>query len=314
MALTGGALIGSLSALLLSRQDNRQCLSQAFGRTFRDLRGTLVSAGRVTADNAQSVAAGVQHGAANVMETVTDMARPLPGALAGGVGTVMQTLGSTEDMMQEDIHDARQKNRASGRHSPDPARLRALVQTEVKDQLGRHHRLLEQRIHEHFDQQDAVIRSLTTSVNHMTVDARTRRGGRPWFLLLVAGGGYYLARQPQIQEKLRTYLEKLSPDTREHLRQAGESVREGVDHVWKGEDPRPALLDAVQETQQAVEQVVSRVKENATSGQPTEQADLHGAAADPSPELSKDSTRSPGSQPGIQERTISNPQDLKMRM
>ncbi|GGK40478.1 hypothetical protein GCM10008955_37840 [Deinococcus malanensis] len=48
LTLTGGAVIGSLTALLLSRQDNRQCLSQALGRSLRNLRGTLASAVQVT--------------------------------------------------------------------------------------------------------------------------------------------------------------------------------------------------------------------------------------------------------------------------
>ncbi|GGK40481.1 hypothetical protein GCM10008955_37850 [Deinococcus malanensis] len=222
---------------------------------------------------------------------MADVARPLPGALAGGVGAVMHTLSSAEDTMCNAAHDALQNHRPSPSRTPDSAHLRALVQTEVKNQIGRHHQQLEHLIHEHFDQQDAELRRLATSLNHMTVDVCARRGGIPWILLLLAGGGYYLARQPQVQEKLRTYAEKLSPDTRKHLQQAGESLHEGVDHVKKGEDPRPALRDAMQETQQAVGQVMSRVQENATGDPPAAPADTHTSAVAPSSPPSTTPTR-----------------------
>ncbi|AFZ67314.1 hypothetical protein [Deinococcus peraridilitoris] len=82
------------------------------------------------------------------------------------------------------------------------------------------------------------------------MDVRSRRGGSPLPLALLAAGAYYLWRNEGARNKVIDTLQNLNPGPQGNFERVGSALRGGVEAVKRGESPIDALRTAAQEAQQ----------------------------------------------------------------
>lgn len=243
------AALASLSVLLLRNPERRAAVARFAATTAEDLGSTAASAGQAVKSGTRTTTVGAQHLATTVAGTVVDVVKPVSTALAAGVGSVLPigssaaaTLTQKEASVMESTRTTAREARQALRNVPRMAEVQTLVKTEVSRQLAshlsQHHVELEQQLQQHFTQHEAAIDALGTQLaqlsRELSRETLPRRGGIPWRLLLLAGAGYYLWRNPQARQKMMDYVQQVRPGAQEKLQNAGQSVREGVDRLRSG--------------------------------------------------------------------------------
>ncbi|AFZ66303.1 PRC and DUF2382 domain-containing protein [Deinococcus peraridilitoris] len=297
----GASVLAGLAYALGRRQEHEATPQHALAQHVSNLGRSLSGAGSAVISRAAESGSALGEVAKNVTQGAVKTVAKLPEAVSSSVETTsarpramefplpaMPKLLNTqsEDHMSDKIknaaREAAQEARRAAREVPRTAEVRSFVKQEVQElekqldrqldkQLERQQKSFEmqQKNYEQLLKQSAqrheeVLEDLGKQLSNLKVDVRMKEGGGfPWKLLLLGGAGYYLYRNPALLERAMGYLRKLSPNAAENLQNAGEAAREGLQSVQRGENPGPAVKNALSETQQAAQKAVSNVQDKA---------------------------------------------------
>lgn len=199
-------------------------------RPTAHLRATEKAVDRVTTE-----ARRASHAAADLAGTVKDAAKQRARQQAAHKAARKAELKTLKKLEKKELQmlersrkaasDAVREARAELNHVPRRAEVGAFVKAEISRQLGEHvedhHEELEQRLHQHFVEQNEALGELNKHLKYLNRHVRRRGGGIPWSLLLLGGAGYYVWRTPALREKLLDAAEQVRPGITAKLRGAG---------------------------------------------------------------------------------------------
>lgn len=106
---------------------------------------------------------------------------------------------------------------------------------------------------------------------------RSRSGGFPWGLVLLAGAGYALYRSnPDVRQRIDGLLKQVNPGVQGNLARAGEAAKDAVSDLAQGQSPAANLHRVGGELGRAGEKKMDQVQDSAAKLQ----ADARRAADD----------------------------------
>ncbi|PYE48391.1 hypothetical protein [Deinococcus yavapaiensis] len=92
---------------------------------------------------------------------------------------------------------------------------------------------LEKQMASRMKSHEVAIHDLELKVGALAKRRPRKSGGNGLlWLLVLAGGGYYLARNPSVRRKIRETAEKFSPQVASSLHSASRSARQIIGEVW----------------------------------------------------------------------------------
>ncbi len=225
----------------------RQVLSEVWHDAAETLQDVVQQAGETVAPLTSTVASSVKDAAGSVAETVQG---------------VVQQAGETVQQAREDQQRAAKQagktvRRGAKTVSQKTGRELRALRAESAATVAQAHKRAEQSVGrleaqaaKSFQRQqqaltvhDKQLRDLNAKVDRLARSRRGGSGGGLLWLLALLGGVYYLARNPGARKSVLDAVGSVSPQARDALHGAGESLSQVIGSVWIEQDEPEGTSD-----------------------------------------------------------------------